>query len=143
MASQVLHDQGLHDHETQQPGLTSLVSGIISDAQDLVKQQLTLFQVEVKNDMRRTLAATIPIVIGGVVCLLAGIMLCVMLAHLIHWLWPDTIPLWGGYAIVGGAFAALGLALVFWGKAQFSKFSPLPDQTVEGLKENIQWQTKR
>ena len=94
--------------------------------------------------MRRTLAATVPIIVGGVVCLLAGILLSVMLAHLLNYLWPETIPpLWGGYAIVGGMLAALGGGLVFWGKAQFTKFNPLPDQTVEGLKENIQWQTKR
>lgn len=138
MASPVLHDEDL-----KQPGLASLVGGIVQDAQSLIHQQLTLFQVEIKNDTRRTIAATVPILIGGVVCLVAAILLAVMLAHLIHALWPQTIPLWGGYAIVGGALAALGVGLVLWGKAQFAKFNPLPDQTVEGLKENIQWQTKR
>ena len=141
MAMHVQHAE--HEPDLQQPGLTSLISGIISDAQALIKQQLTLFQVEVKNDTRRTLAAIVPMIIGGVVSLLAAFILCVMLAHLIHFLWPETIPLWGGYAIVGGVLAAAGVALIFWGKAKFSEFNPLPDQTVEGLKENLTWQTKR
>ena len=131
------------EQDLQQPGLSTLVSGIVSDAQALIKQQLTLFEVELKNDTRRTLSAIVPIVIGGVVSLVAAFILCVMLAHLIHALWPATIPLWGGYAIVGGVLAAVGVALIFWGKAKFSEFNPLPDQTVEGLKENLTWQTKR
>ena len=122
--------------------VTSIVSGIVHDAQDLVRQQLKLFQVEIRNDMHRTIAATIPMVIGGFLALVALIILAVMAAHLISWAWPEHIPLWGGFAIVGGTLAVLGLALVFWGKAQFSKFSPLPDQTMEGLKENLQWKTK-
>lgn len=128
--------------EQEGASITSLVSGIVQDAQDLVRQQLKLFQVEIRNDTRRTIAATIPMLIGGLLSLVAVMILAVMAAHLIAWAWPEHVPLWGGYAIVGGTLAVLGMALVFWGKAQFSKFSPLPDQTMEGLKENIQWKTK-
>lgn len=122
--------------------VTSMVTGIVHDAQDLVRQQLKLFQVEIRNDMHRTIAATVPMVIGGVLTLVALIILAVMAAHLISWAWPERIPLWGGYAVVGGALAVLGIALILWGKVQFSKFNPLPDQTMEGLKENLQWKTK-
>jgi len=129
--------------EQEGASITSLVSGIVHDAQDLIRQQLKLFQVEIRNDTRRTIAATIPMIIGWFLCLVAVLILAVMAAHLIAWAWPETVPLWGGYAIVGGVLAVLGIALVFWGKAQFSKFNPLPDQTMEGLKENLQWKTKR
>jgi uncharacterized membrane protein YqjE len=129
--------------EQEGASLTSVVTGIVHDAQDLVRQQLKLFQVEIRNDTRRTIAATVPMVIGGILCLVALIVLAVMAAHLISWAWPEHVPLWGGYAIVGGTFALVGVALVLWGKAKFSTFSPLPDQTMEGLKENIQWKTKK
>jgi len=128
--------------EHEGASMTSLVTGIVHDAQELIGQQLKLFQVEIRNDTRRTIAATIPMLIGGLLCLVAVMILAVMAAHLIAWAWPERVPLWGGYAIVGGALAVVGMALVFWGKTQFSKFSPLPDQTMEGLKENLQWKTK-
>jgi len=129
--------------EQEGASMTSLVTGIVHDAQNLMSQQLKLFQVEIRNDMHRTIAATIPILIGGLLSLVAVMILAVMAAHLIAWAWPETVPLWGGYAIVGGALAVVGIGLVFWGKVQFSKFSPLPEQTMEGLKENLQWKTKR
>jgi hypothetical protein len=131
-----------HEHEVQ-PGISTLVSGIIHDAQELVRQQLTLFQVEIKNDTRRTIGAIIPILVGMLVGLLALIVLAIMAAHLLHWAWPEQLPLWGAFGIVGGVLAVAAAGLVCWGAAQFKKFSPLPDQSVEGLKENIQWQTKR
>jgi len=128
------------DHETQ-PGMTTLVSGIIQDAQDLVRQQLTLFQVELKNDLRRTTAASLPLVAGAVASLLAGIILAHALAHALPQIWPN-LPLWGSFAIVGGILAVAAGAMVGCGIAQFKKFNPLPDKSLEGLKENIQWQKK-
>lgn len=124
-----------------QPGLTNLVSGIIHDAGDLARQQLTLFQVEFRNDMHRTAAAVIPLIAGIVVCLLAGIILAMAGAYLLPWLWP-ILPLWAGFAIVGSILGVAGAALVLRGKAKFDTFNPLPDKAVQGLKENIQWKTK-
>jgi len=131
-----------HVETENSPPVTTLVSGIINDAQELIRQQLTLFQVELKNDLRRTKEATIPLVIGGVVCLLAGVILCFMLAHLLEWGFRPDLPLWGAFGIVGLVLAIAGGALVFWGKSKFDAFNPLPDKSVEALKENIQWKTK-
>lgn len=133
MSTHVASDNGL--------GITDLVSGIVSDAQDLLKQQLTLFQVELKNDLRRSRDAALPLVIGAVVCLMGGLLLCFMLVHLLHEF--AHLPLWQGYVIVGGVLALLGGALALWGKTKFDAFNPLPDQAVEGLKENLQWKTKK
>ena len=42
-------------------GVSSLISGIIQDSRQLLTQQLTLFQVELKNDLRRAIMACVPI----------------------------------------------------------------------------------
>jgi len=123
------------------PGLTPLITGIVNDAQALIRQQLTLFQTEIKNDMRRTKEATIPLIIGGVVALVAGIFVCLALAHYLMYLFP-TMPPFCGYGTVGLVLAIVGGVLLYTGKAKFDSFSPLPEKAVEGLKENIQWKTK-
>jgi len=120
--------------------LARLATGIVEDAQALLKQQLTLFQVELKNDLRRTRNAAIPLLIGVAVCGLAALCLCVMLALLLAT--ALVLPWWAGFAIVGGALALIGGAMVVVGKTKFDAFNPLPDKTVEGIKENIQWKTK-
>jgi len=121
--------------------VTRLLTGIAEDAQTLMRQQLTLFQVELRNDLRKTRNAAIPLMVGILVCGLAAVFLCAMLALLLDE--ALVLPWWVGFAGVGGFLLVVGGILVLWGKTRFDAFSPLPEQTVEGIKENIQWKTKK
>jgi len=123
-------------------GLTTLVAGIIQDGQELIRQQLHLFQVELKNDLKRSTGASISLIVGGVLAVMGGFLLFVMVALLLHSLWPNAISLWGGFGIVAALLLVAGAGFLFYGKSQFDAFNPLPDKTVEGLKENVQWKTK-
>jgi len=120
----------------------SLVRGIVDDAQNLMKQQLALFQAEIKEDLRKTKEAVVSMAAGVALAAVGGILLCVMLVHLLHWAFPETLPLWSCYLIVGGALAALGGGLAYAGARRMSSFNPLPDESVQALKENIQWIAK-
>jgi len=120
----------------------SLVRGIVDDAQHLMKQQLALFQAEVKEDLRKTKEAVMSMAAGVALAAVGGILLCVMLVHLLHWAFPDTLPLWSCYLIVGGVLAALGGGLAYAGVRRMASFNPLPDESVQALKENIQWIAK-
>jgi len=122
-------------------GITPLISGIIQDAQTLLKQQLSLFQTEVKQDLRRTRDAAIPLVAGVAVVFLAAILLCFTLVYALVWIWPQ-LSLAAAFGIVTLILGLFGGVLLFMGKSKFDSFSPLPDKTLEGLKENIQWKTK-
>jgi hypothetical protein len=121
--------------------VTTLVSGIISDAQDLLKQQVELFKGEVREDLRKTREAGTVLGLGLVVCLVGAILLGLMLVHLLAWADP-AITMWGCYAICGGAILAIGIGLCFAGVAKFNSFNPLPDKSAQALKENVQWITK-
>jgi len=123
------------------PGLTPLITGIINDAQALVRQQLTLFQTEVKKDINKSKEAAVPFGIGLMVSLLAGIFLLLTAAHFLVWLWPE-LPLFAAYGIVGIILAIVGGSFLVAGKTKFASFTPIPEKSVEGLKENIQWTTK-
>lgn len=122
--------------------LTTLVKGIIDDAQELFKQQLALTKQEIKEDLRKTRDAAIPLAVGvGVACVGFALFL-ISLPLLLHWLWP-ALPLWAAFAIVGGGFAVIGGALCYWSIKKFQSFNPLPDQSFEALKENVQWITNQ
>jgi hypothetical protein len=78
---------------------------------------------------------------GAVLCLLAGIMLCFMIAELLAALF-EGLPLWGSYGIVGGVLAVIGGILVAAGSAKFRSFNPLPDESAQALQENVRWIAK-
>jgi len=121
--------------------MSSLIGGIVQDARELFVEQMTLFQVEIKNDLRRILAAAVPLVIGVSVLLPGLILLGMAAAHFLHWAFPE-MPLWLGFASVGGLIVVAGVLLVLWGKSMLASVSLTPDTALKGLKENIQWKTK-
>jgi len=126
-------------HTTPETSVTQLVSGIVSDAQELIKQQLALFRTELKDDFRKTKEASILLAIGTVCAAVGAFLLLNMVVFVLHE--AAGLSLWASYAIVGGLVAAVGAGLILTGLEKFKSFNPLPDQSVQALKENVQWIT--
>jgi uncharacterized membrane protein YqjE len=116
--------------------VTHLVTGIVSDLQDLIKQQLALFRSEVRNDVQKAREAAIPLIIGLSFAMVGAGLLVLMLVHLLHWATP--IPMWGCYAIVGAGSMLLGGALYYGGMKKLESIHPLPEESAQALKENVQ-----
>jgi len=127
-------------HSDHDVSLTSLVTGIVNDVQELMKQQFALFQAELKEDMRKTAEASTALGVGMAVTLVGSILLCFTLVYLLSWAFP-TAPLWVWFAVVGGVVTAVGAGLVYTAYVKFHSFNPLPDKTAQALKENLEWKT--
>lgn len=128
-----------NDTETgHEPRLSELVSGIVSDAEELVKQQLALFKTEVQEDIHKTRAAALPLACGIFIAVLGVVLFAFGIVYLLAWAAP-AVPLWGWFLIVGAVLAAGGFALVWEAKTRFNSLHPLPEQSAEALKENVQW----
>jgi hypothetical protein len=119
------------------PSLTSLVTGIVNDAQELARQQFELFRHELRDELRKTKEAVVCSAVGGGALALGAICLCLGLVHLLFWALP-AVPLWVWHAVVGALLAGCGVALLYAAK---QKLDPLPDQAVAELRENIRWIT--
>jgi len=120
--------------------VTELVSGIISNSQDLMLQQFNLLKCDVLAELRKTREAGLLLSIGGGLCAIAGILFMLMLVYLLNWAFP-TIPLWGCYAIVCGLALVVGLGLVLAAKKKFAEITPIPERSIQAFKENVRWIT--
>jgi len=125
---------------TQEPSVTSLVTGIISDAEDLFKQQFELLKHEVRDDLRKTKEAGMTLGLGAGLAMVGAILLVQMLVYLTQWLLPD-LPLWACYGIWGALMFVGGAILLYVGKSTLDSFNPLPDKSAQALKQNVQWIT--
>jgi hypothetical protein len=119
---------------------TSLIAGIVADAQRLIVQQIELVKVEIKEDIRRTAVGLAFIAAGAGMLLMGVLLLCFMLVYLLDWAFP-SLGLWLCFLIVGGGFTLIGVTLSYAAIHRFTSFNPLPDQSLQGLKENLQWKT--
>src|SRR5688572_29898589 len=78
--------------------MTHLVSGILTDAQKLIGQQLALLRQEVKEDLHKTKEAGLFMIAGSVIALIGGIVLSFMLVELLAWAVPQ-LPSWASCGI--------------------------------------------
>ena len=130
---------------TAEPSTTGLLGGIISDFGNLIKQEIRFAKAEFKSDLGKTREAATALGIGLGVASLSGLLLIWMLVHLLHWATspvgadPATLPLWACFGIVGLVFGVIGGALIASGIRKFQSNNPLPDQTAQTIKENVQW----
>jgi len=125
-----------------EPGIGTLLGGVVRDGQTLLKQQLELFRSEVKQEVRQLKTGVVSICIGVGIALMATIFLLAMLVHLLHTY--TQIPLWGCYGIVGGALALIGGGILAGGRKSVADVHLTPPPvSAQALKENIEWVTKR
>jgi hypothetical protein len=123
------------------------VSGIVTDIQDLVKQQLRLTRREIEDDLHKSKEGASVLGLGLGIAFLGGFLFCLMLVYLLHWLTlpPGTdtagFPLWACYGVVALLFFIVGGALAAIGGQKLKTLHPL-ENTSEALKENVQWLTK-
>jgi hypothetical protein len=117
------------------PSMTSLVTGIINDAERLVRQEVLLARREMQAELDKAKVASVALAIGAGGCLLTGVALFGMVVALLNL----VLPLWASFLIVGAVLAvAAGIAMTI-GVQQVRRISVVPPQTAETLRENAQW----
>jgi H+/gluconate symporter-like permease len=124
------------------------IPGLLRDLKDeagtLLKQQVTLAKVELKENVSRLGGHLAKIAVGGVVTFVGAIVLLVGLGQLLGVLLEsaglseDTAQ-WLGPVIVGLIVAVIGWALLAKAKKALANESIKPRQTIETLKADQQW----
>jgi hypothetical protein len=123
---------------TNQSTMSDLISGILSDAKVLFRQQIDLFRAELQQDVSRTKTA-VKYFSGGFIALAVGaIFLLIGSVFLLEALFPN-LPRWGAWAIVGGGLFLGGMISLFVAKRIFDHTNPLPDKSFNVLEENLSW----
>lgn len=120
--------------------VTDLVSGILSDAERLFRQQIEMIRVEFKEDLSRTKQVVLAMSIGVVLLGVGAVMLIVAAAHLLHE--QTQLPMSASWAIIGGSVLVLGIIAAVIGGRILASYNPLPDKSYNALTENVSWITK-
>src|SRR6516162_2025205 len=121
--------------QAEAPSMTSLVTGIINDAERLVRQEILLARREMQSELDKAKVASVAMGVGVGLSLLASAALFGMVVALLNL----VLPLWACFLIVAvvlaiGAGIALGI-----GVQQVRQIHVVPPQTAETLRENVQW----
>jgi protein-S-isoprenylcysteine O-methyltransferase Ste14 len=119
------------------PSMASLLGGIVSDIQALVRQEITLAKTEMIREWDKAKTAAGSMAAGAAILALGGFLLCLAIVSVLHEL--AGLPWWASFLIVGGVFTGLGAVLFFTGRNKAARVNVIPPQTAETMRENVQW----
>ena len=105
---------GYHD------SIGGLVRGILGDLRQLVRDEIALARVEITEQAGRAKVAA-----------------AVGIADLLDW------PVWTGFLIMALLLGVAGMVMLSSGRSRLRNVRPMPEQTVQTLKENSQWIANR
>jgi len=119
------------------PSIATLVSGIVGDAQELVRKEIALARQEIREEISTAKKAGIGLAIAGAILAIGGLLLVMTLAQgladLLNW------PAWAGYGVVGLVLAVVGYIMLSSAQKRLQTVHPVPEKTVETMKENVEW----
>jgi len=116
------------------PSMTNLVSGILTDVQQLLAQQMRLLRLEIREDLHKARTGAIFLGAGLGVTAVGGLLFCLMLPYLLWWL--TDLPLWACFGIFGVIFLLVGAGASYAAVKKFQDAASLPESTA-ALKENV------
>jgi len=120
----------------QEPGIVDLIRGALADAQDLIRSEVALAKVELRQEVRR-LQVGVAAFAGAAVAVVVGVLMlltAVALAISQGFGWP----MWAGFGIVTVLTFGAAIALVYVGRRRFAARQAMP-LTVDTMKENATW----
>jgi len=106
---------------------------IIGNVQEMVRSEVRLARVELRDEASKTARAGAMLAAGAVLGILAGVFLLVCLTQLLDLIMPD----WAAALVVALALGIPAAILISKGRDRLRV--PVPEKTIENVKENVEW----
>jgi hypothetical protein len=112
-----------------------LVREVANDLTTLVRQEIALAKAETKEEL--TKAGKAGGAFGGAG--LAGWVAVVFFSLALMFALGAAMPLGWAALIVAVLWSAVGAGLAFYGRGKVRQVNPVPERTVETVKEDVRW----
>jgi len=122
---------GARDEES----LGELFSRLTADLSKLMRDEVELAKVEINEAVQSARTAGVSFGAAGVL----GLMAFVLLSFAAAWGLAEVVATGVAFVIVGGIYGLVALVLVGLGRKRLKAAKPVPEQTVETLKEDVAW----
>ncbi|TCN44764.1 putative superfamily III holin-X [Kribbella orskensis] len=127
------------DQLSMDESVGQLVSQLTTDLGQLTRQELALAKAELQAEAKK--AGKGAGMLGGAT--LAGWMVALFLSFTVMWALDEAMDLIWAALIVAALWAVVAAVLATKGRKELQDVNPKPDQTVESLKEDAKWLTRK
>ena len=113
--------------------MSEVFRDIIGNVQEMVRSEVRLARVEIKEETSKTARAGAMLAAGAVMAMIAGVFLLVCLAQLLDMVMPD----WAAALVVALLMGIPAAILISKGRERLKV--PMPEKTIDNVKENVEW----
>jgi len=119
----------------QERSLGQLFGDLTGDMSELFRKEVELARVEVKQEAGRASKAALP----GAGAAGAAMLAVLMLSFALAWGLAAIMPTGFAFLLVAVLYGIAAAVLFPMAKNRLQALSPVPEQTIETLKEDVQW----
>ncbi len=119
----------------EERSVSDVLQDILRNLQDMVRSEIRLAKVEIREEVRRAVSSGVWIAAGTVGAVSAWIFLLWTLAYAL----ATRMPMWAATLVVAVVMAAAAAVLIMGGIRRAKRIQPIPERTVESVKENLEW----
>ena len=119
----------------EERSVSDVLQDILRNLQDMVRSEIRLAKVEIREEVRRAVSSSVWIAAGTLGAVSAWIFLLWTLAYAL----ATRMPMWAATLVVAVVMAAAAVVLIMGGIRRAKRIQPIPERTVESVKENLEW----
>lgn len=108
---------------------------ILRNVQDIVRSEVRLAKTEIREDVVAAKSSAVVLGGGSLMAIFAILFLLLALVYALALVTPN----WAAALIVGAALAVVATLMLTAGLRRFKQIHPIPERTVETIKENVEW----
>jgi tetrahydromethanopterin S-methyltransferase subunit C len=127
-------------HTTEAPdvedqSIGGIVGRLSTHLSQLMRQEMALAKAEIRDEAQKAAKGAGMLAGAG----FAGLMVAIFASITLMWLLDLALPLTWAALIVTLLWAVVGAVVFVVGRKQLKQVNPMPEQTVESLKEDKEW----
>ena len=115
--------------------VSDVLQDILRNVQDILRSEVRLAKAEIRQEATQAASSALWVSAGVVGVVSAWMFLLWTAAYAL----AAILPMWAATLVIAVAMACAGSALVVVGIRRFTRITPVPERTVESLKENLEW----
>jgi len=119
--------------------IAAVLSDIVGDLQQIIRAEVRLAKVEIREELAKARQGAAMLLMAGIVLVLAVGLSLLAAVYALATIWPP----WAAALVVALGVAAIGGLLAITGLHRLKAINPVPERTVETVRENIQWAKTR
>ncbi len=115
--------------------IAEVLQDILRNVQEIVRSEVRLAKTEIRDEAAHAASSALWLAAGAVGALSAWMLLLWAAVFAL----ATSMSMWVATLVIAVVLAMIASALLIIGVGRFRRIQPIPERTVETLKENLEW----